>query len=681
MSDLLKSEINILSKLDISDIDKILELFSNILLELYNYLLNNKLNILTNTDIYRKCKGKIITDIIEIIADYFDLSLIEEILRLYNEKISSKIRYQNIALNNYFYNLLVKSIIYYYEYYYYIHLIIKDISITHETIGAIIVSHYNTIFTDAPIDISQITYNTESKSSLICRILKIKSKQINYCIESTLLYKYILYNFYKFITTMTELETIDEYIIGEYIGRYIINENISMNEIESKIIKFLNDINKIYISTFNKNSYITLPQYQDICWFIAFITSITFSDKSNLLLSNKTFSYKPKYNFSLREENYFNDDPSETLQTLIYYIKNKVYKQSYINLGNDECKILLILKHLPIRFIIQLYNKMYNSIIENKDEIERESIIYNEISMGINYSSLHNDNFNYFNNIYLQHHNQIQDENYKSTINFAIDIEDCIIYKEIYKLLDINALYLYKKKANYIYIKSINKENELSIIPDVILIQILSYTTSPLDKYISIIPSIDNIGNLTIEYKDNIYELDYIIFLTNPDHTNKNISHAICCINYNNEEYYYDQRYVLDNKKCFDDISTDTDVYLTCPLIKQRWTDKLEQNKYFCLNKCHQRDINPFDDIHLMTKDNTSEELCYSYNSDYIYGYVKTNRIISTSTIKITGGYKSINKKIKLFINNNYIERTIYVNKNGLKYIRIDNKYILLKNK
>ena len=44
------------------------------------------------------------------------------------------------------------------------------------------------------------------------------------------------------------------------------------------------------------------------------------------------------------------------------------------------------------------------------------------------------------------------------------------------------------------------------------------------------------------------------------------------------------------------------------------------------------------------------------------------------------GGYKSINKKIKLFINNNHIERTIYINKDGLKYIRIDNKYILLKN-
>lgn len=659
-----------------NDTEYILTLFSNILLELYEYLLNNKLNILTNTHIFKKCKGKTITDIDSIIANFFDLNLIEKILHLYKEKIPSNIRYQNIALNNYFYNLLVKSIIYYYEYYYYINIIIRQYA-THKTIGSIIVSHYNSIFTDEPIDISQITESIK-KPNLICRFFKIKSTNFKYCIEKYLLYSYILYNFHEFIIKGTEFEIdmVDEYEISEYIGSIDIDYSKTNDNTQNKIIRFINNIKEIFINSINNKSYITIPQYEGICWFISFITCITFSDESYKLLDNKTYKYKPKLDFTLKNKNYYNDDPSETLKTLIYYIRNNVYNKSYYDLGNNECKILLILKHLPFRFLIQLYNNYYESIHANKDEIESKSIT-NDV---MKYSTLYSDNLNFLNTIYLKNNNEkIEANNDKLTSMFGINSEDFIIYKEIYKLLDINALYLYKKNANNLYIKSLNIDSELHNIPDVILIQILSYTKpNPLDQYISIIYGLsDNIGDLEITYKETIYVLDYIIFITNSDHSNKNIGHVISCIKYNKIEYYYDQRYVLSTKICYDDISTDKHVNLSCPLIEQKWTDKLEQEKHFCLNRCHLREINPLDDIHLITKDNTTEELCYSFNSNYILGYVKKHGI---STTKTTGGYKSINKKIKLLINNNYIERTIYINNDGLKYIRINNKYILLKN-
>ena len=664
-----------------NDTEYILTLFSNILLELYEYLLHNKLNILTNTDIFEKCKSKKITDIDSIIQNYFNLNLINEILNLYKQKISIHIRYENIALNNYFYNLLVKAIIYYYEYYYYIYIIITQKNATHKTIGSIIVSHYNSIFIDEPIDISKITEPTK-KQNLMCRMLKIKTKNIKYCIEKYLLYSYILYNFYKFITTVNnsesdiDIDIVDEYIIADYIGKFPIT-NIYTNNTEIIIVNFINAIKEIFIIGINKNSYITIPQYEKICWLISFITCITFSDESNILLGNKTYQYTAPRNFTLKDRNYYNDNPSDTLNILIYYIKNYVYKKTYNNLGNDECKILLILKHLPIRFLIQLYNFHFETINENKDEIESESFMKDTYK----YSTLYSNNLNYLNNFYLKKNEKIEDVDIFDYI-LGIKTEDLIIYKEIYKLLNINALYLYKKNQ-HLYIKSLNMQSELENIPDVILIQILSYNEdNPLDKYISIIHLSkglsNNIGDLEITYKDNIYVLDYIIFLTNNNHTNQNIGHAISCIKYNKTEYYYDQRFILSSKTCFDDISTDSSINFSCPLIEQKWTDKLEQEKHFCLNKCHLREINPLDDIHLITKDNSSEELCYSFNNNYILGYVK--KYISSTTTKTMGGYKSINKKIKLFINNNHIERTIYINKDGLKYIRIKNKYILLKN-
>ena len=53
-------------------------------------------------------------------------------------------------------------------------------------------------------------------------------------------------------------------------------------------------INNIYIKPNIKIKYMTIPQYKNICWFIAILTGITYSDNSKkLLLNNPTSRITP----------------------------------------------------------------------------------------------------------------------------------------------------------------------------------------------------------------------------------------------------------------------------------------------------------------------------------------------------------------------------------------------------
>jgi hypothetical protein len=73
--------------------------------------------------------------------------------------------------------------------------------------------------------------------------------------------------------------------IKEYLLHIKLND---INNANSIIISLISRICNLHFSGIETNSFITILQYQGICWFIAFLTCICYSDKSkNLLLSKQ----------------------------------------------------------------------------------------------------------------------------------------------------------------------------------------------------------------------------------------------------------------------------------------------------------------------------------------------------------------------------------------------------------
>jgi hypothetical protein len=51
----------------------------------------------------------------------------------------------------------------------------------------------------------------------------------------------------------------------------------------------------IYSTIPYKDDYITIPQYEGICWFISFLTGICYSDKNKQLLLKKFSENQANY--------------------------------------------------------------------------------------------------------------------------------------------------------------------------------------------------------------------------------------------------------------------------------------------------------------------------------------------------------------------------------------------------
>lgn len=176
---------------------------------------------------------------------------------------------------------------------------------------------------------------------------------------------------------------------------YIVPNNaksiISSKENMIEYIKYyIYYINNIYIKPNIKNKYMTIPQYKNICWFIAILTGITYSDNSKkLLLNNPTSRINNKY-----QE--FND--------FIFYIIDNISAtyRIYNEKIEYDCKILKELKKKPIKLIIYLIinyiKNNENKCIESLLKIIKLAII-NNFSKKIKYyrdEIIKSYDYNYF---------------------------------------------------------------------------------------------------------------------------------------------------------------------------------------------------------------------------------------------------------------------------------------------
>lgn len=267
-------------------------------------------------------------------------------------------------------------------------------------------------------------------------------------------------------------------------------------------------------------------------------------------------------------------------------------------------------------------------------------------------------------------------DEFQKITSWGIDAYNYFFLNMLYKFLNINSLYLIKCENNNFYSYDINNND-----PDIILINVSSNYYCELfrllhrDQKGKSISFTDITSKITYEpdiitYNNNKYEIDYILYGSDQINSWKNTGHAIVALNYDNEDYFYDSRYYI-NEYTYKNKT----LRYPCPLLKKDWkTDYKLSSSKFCLKKCFHTYIDHKSELYKDAKNLTEDDICFTANNDVICCYVKIKEgdIINGGNKKL----KSTNKKITFVIDNKKIKRTIYINDKGISFIKFNNKFI-----
>ena len=595
----------------------------------YNYL--NSIILVYSDEISRKeienRKTKLITNI-NIIIDFYS-------------PIDIKIKEINFQINYLLIDLMTLAIIILYSYIY----VIKNIkTVSLQTIIKKTITKGKKHYT-----ITELLPKTEGETDIIA--------------NDKFLRKMIIEILNKIDKNYEEKEIYD--ILKYKIYRIDITQSLLYEEINTIINKF-----KI-IYNIKPTEIITIAQYEGICWFTAFLTCICYSDANRKIFYDKVYQKaieiieKVYTNYKLILDDLIKDNIDYRELIIVKYIINpSIYitglgtittANPYKYSGNE---LFILFVYIIIKYISnerKKYTDYKADILNIIYEIIKKypiNILYN-LYIEYKQNQYDNSDYKFFNYLLNKNHQPTQ----KNDLDhfFGMRKIHSNFLNIFYKKLDINILFLFLIEKKY-YIIS---DNSIKDEPEIILIQkVYDY------DYDS-----DLIEYIMVHKLDLNYELDYILFLSDE---NTSTGHAICTITYNNEEYYYDSRYdTLEENKLF---FLDT-FYKPCPLIKQKWKNK--NIGKFCLKECFYTKLNEKSKISRIIK-NSTDNMCYNYENNYITCYVKKQP-------KLEGGTNekliSTNTKINILIDNKKIQRTVYINNDGIKVIKYNNKLIKIYNK
>lgn len=426
------------------------------------------------------------------------------------------------------------------------------------------------------------------------------------------------------------------------------------------IVDFIKKISRFNGIKPSNSRYVTIPKYTGICWFVSFVVGICYSDGNKALLLEKETINNSKIKTS---EDNTTLTATEIFTTLIYRIINEITKERKTYNEIDETtmnELNIYLKKTPIQFLLKLLNDYTTNNISDYDDYDL-----------IEYSCI------------LKH---INDKSYKSiNLNdidklgdFGINNYNYCFLVVLYKLVNINSLYLLKSKDKWQVYNNVNKN------PDILIVN----TTSGSEDFITTqhtningkkVQYIDITEDITyntqeITFNGHKYELDYIIYGSDSRNSWENTGHAIVALNYDKNEYFYDSRYYISEYTY-----KEHTLRYPCPLIKQSWKqDYISNSAKFCVKKCFHTEINHLSQLYRNSKDLTEDDICYTSNSDMVCCYVK-----SKEEVKKTGGENltSTRKKISFVIDNKKYERIIYIDNNGIEYIKFNKKSIRILKK
>jgi len=417
-----------------------------------------------------------------------------------------------------------------------------------------------------------------------------------------------------------------------------------INYLHYLICNYIYNIIKLFKDKDLIINYITIPQYHSICWFVSMITGFTYSDLNRQLIIDKN-----KYNLS----------NSKFKDMIMYIIDNITNKFKEYDL-NTDCYLLKYLKEEPIKvlnneiinvfkFFVKKAQKKLGESMKSFSSIKNNEIIMSKKYYDIFINGLKqnyvNTRYSYFANFIHDNKKDFNKKQYK--INLLTSKDYAIYYKTdsniiryFYKLLNINTKYFYvnMKNNSLFFFKNMefpeldNDEEEkvdedeydyhedykddINDSIDVIIIeynniQVFDDHNFELIKY-KLFDIHDDIN--TFKYKGYYYKLDYILHYNDKEKDCKidaGCHHCISAITYDKKEYIYDSSRIFNYITCDDKINYN----IPCSLIKQEWKKNINEDITYCTTNCkYNLECNI---------DENRKNVCYTFNTDIFYIYVK----------------------------------------------------------
>jgi len=472
-------------------------------------------------------------------------------------------------------------------------------------------------------------------------------KQDTLILKYTILYRIIIIEFNKLFYRINETN----YITNPLQTYHIKYENmvqLFLNDEEKILFDFIEllfDLKELLFdvltqlykinqpaTTIDNNTYITIPQYEGICWFISFLTALTYSDRNKKLLINK---YDEIKRIVLDDLDKITEKTEYIIifNTLVYYIINNVTKDFKTYNASDmqsDCKLFDNFKKYPFLFLKKLINGMddfcKSIVVEKIKKTEKPEGIFRSLSKRLFNSKLPENEMTEFykrkirENI-LNPRNYIYEAILSKT--YGMTPKYYSIIEMFYSFLNIRCMYVYKIEDKYFKLKG-DFEIDYEIDYDIIIIDNLFNK-----MYRDIIQHIEDITVQIVNQKDSIiynkntYELDYLLHATDQNKTLDNVGHAIAAIHYNDEEYYYNSGKVLNTITC----KKDEYIYIPCSLIKEKWKNKIDTNTCYRLEKCtyniEHKDKIINSKINSIIKNSIYDNMCFTKDTHYRLCYVK----------------------------------------------------------
>ena len=511
----------------------------------------------------------------------------ESLVKLLQSKLKSEFINSNKMLIYYFIYCLNKSIIIAYSYYIYITSIknyikryndemCEDEKCDEELLNNYfeylfnIIIKYNNLYLKAQKSANSSTIKDKTQlveifrnSEFITNILVDKNYDENVEQVLKIIYKYICikFNLNLFKKPIQLISFTSIKIFAKRYNTLIDEEKKSYlsklcDNFNKTIISLLIEINNISLDSSNDTNYITIAQYKGICWYIAMLTCMCYSDFSKKLIQSKNLE---STNNPLTSNHIFTN-------IIIYIIQNitSTHKTYDDNL-TDKCCLFKYFKYNLIEYLrlkleetrvekMKYYNIDEDTEIEdgeNSKKMDRKYIIDT-----FNANFIDDDEFYFtdiinqlicktdshelcFNDIILSIKEEITremlDKKLEKNLN-VLSIQDTgyLIINSLYNILGIKTVFLFHYNSEY-YERTKYKDESTKDLPDIIFINkiandnvnfrnnILNGTIGEYNiltnkhdsKFIQKLDTTELTSKEIIKYDGNIYKLDYVIYSTN----------------------------------------------------------------------------------------------------------------------------------------------------------------------
>jgi hypothetical protein len=416
-------------------------------------------------------------------------------------------------------------------------------------------------------------------------------------------------------------------------------------------LRLILDVSDLLI--IKKDTFITIPQYGPICWFISMLTCITYSDRNKKLLLTKKIINEQNIK-DIKDHQY---DSKIIFVSFIYYIIDTITSKfkTYSKL-TDDCELFKILKETPTLFLKKLIGEYRDSLLAEIDKNFEDKLIKDKNKYSLVRSFL--------NSIFLsepktEKHNTYKkrekilknmckdkiEDNYACASNFIyrkiyynetdklnIHQHNYSIIKLFYSFLNINCLYVYKINNNLYKLLEDDDDDDDDIDQDNHDVIIIDYSNSInnddllkkniLRNTMNITADIIYIEDKNIRYRGEIYEIDYVLHSTDNNETCKTCGHCVSNIHYKNEEYYYNSIDTVTSINCSQD-----EIEIPCSLIRQTWKEKIDTDQCYKLPKCNYvreyRHKKLSQNVKEIFADSSYDKMCFSRDKDIQICYVK----------------------------------------------------------